>query len=433
MDTTISTIDDSLPSIDLSVDDEYARNCLKLNYKKFYPHNLVALNNLNQTIDIRIPSLKSYICLRDAYICLELLVNKADGVTPYEDDNAVSLCNYGPLALFSEASLTTHNEKHLERVANLHESVLMRKLLSADGEELGGYFSKDTLGGVAVNVKLRNRLINNNHVKGQLHCKIPLRDIFGFALHQSKISIGLGYTVSLKRQHGDHAIFRTMDNGADDVNISTVSIQNITLNVPFYTMSMENDLLINKHLTSNNPNSSMSYIETSSSVQLINQNDEWSYTMGVQSGMERPIYIIVGFKLNTRKGARQDQNGGVFDNCPVRTASCSVGTERFPENEMQLNYANCKYYDAYNNIEEFKSQYLLSKNPPFISFDDYKTMYNIYVFDLRYQKEEFSAQPIQLNFKFDADVANNYSAYIVTMKERKIIVTSDGQQQSDFS
>ena len=52
-------------------------------------------------------------CLRDSYLVVEFEVLKRDG-TRYADGDEIALTNFGQVALFSEAKLTTHSGKHLK-------------------------------------------------------------------------------------------------------------------------------------------------------------------------------------------------------------------------------------------------------------------------------------------------------------------------------
>ena len=72
----------------------------------------------------------AYICLQNSYISLEFEVLKNDD-TRYADNDQISLVNFGPAALFSEAKLTTSSGIHLEKVDNLHTVSLMHKLLTS--------------------------------------------------------------------------------------------------------------------------------------------------------------------------------------------------------------------------------------------------------------------------------------------------------------
>ena len=64
------------------------------------------------------------------YISVDFEVLKQDD-TRYADGDQISLINFGPVTLFSEAKLTTSSGKHLEKVDNLHTVSLMNKLLTS--------------------------------------------------------------------------------------------------------------------------------------------------------------------------------------------------------------------------------------------------------------------------------------------------------------
>ena len=76
------------------------------------------------------PREDAYICLQNLYISLEFEVLKNDNTRCTNGDEIFSV-NFGPVALFSEAKLTTSSGKHLENVDNLHPISLMIKLLTS--------------------------------------------------------------------------------------------------------------------------------------------------------------------------------------------------------------------------------------------------------------------------------------------------------------
>ena len=103
------------------------------------------------------------------------------------------MVNVGPVALFSEAKLTTSSGKHLEKVDNLHPISLLIELLASTSQTsqlLYGFEESTTI--------KRQELTNNKNEKGTFFVRIKLKDLFGFA-DQEKITFGLGYTLTLKR------------------------------------------------------------------------------------------------------------------------------------------------------------------------------------------------------------------------------------------
>ena len=98
--------------------------------------------------------------------------------TRYINNDAIGLVNFGPVALFSEAKLTTSSGKHLEKVDNSHVISLMYKLLTSQQqvtELVSGFEESEAI--------RRLELTNNKTEKGKFFVKIKLTDLFGFADH----------------------------------------------------------------------------------------------------------------------------------------------------------------------------------------------------------------------------------------------------------
>ena len=100
------------------------------------------------------------------------------------------MVNFGPVALFSEAKLTTSSGKHLEKVDILHPICVMYKLLTSSQQtsQLMYRFEEST-------TIRRQELTNNKTEKETFFVRIELRDLFGFD-DQEKITYGFGYTLT---------------------------------------------------------------------------------------------------------------------------------------------------------------------------------------------------------------------------------------------
>ena len=102
----------------------------KIDFIKDSPSSLTTVNNNNSNVSISLPREDAYICLQNSFISVEFEVLK-NVDTRYADGDQISLVNFGPVALFSEAKLTTSSGKHLEKIDNLHPISLMYKLLTS--------------------------------------------------------------------------------------------------------------------------------------------------------------------------------------------------------------------------------------------------------------------------------------------------------------
>ena len=76
--------------------------------------------------------------------------------TKFNDGDEIGLVIFGPVALFSEAKLTTSSGKHLKKVDNLHPISLMIKLLTST------YKTSQLLYGFEESTAIRRQELTNN-------------------------------------------------------------------------------------------------------------------------------------------------------------------------------------------------------------------------------------------------------------------------------
>ena len=96
---------------------------------------------------------------------------------------------------------------------------------------------------------------------------------------------------------------------------------------------------------------------------------------------------------------------------------------------MNINYGTNNYNDAFKEIVSFNKDYngLPHNTKPHINHRPFKSNYRIYVFDTRYESDHIGPQPIQLNFKFSAAVAE-IICHALVLTRKVISVNSDGNK-----
>ena len=147
--------------------------------------------------------------------------------------------------------------------------------------------------------------------------------------------------------------------------------------------------------------------------------------------MERPQYIIGGFENDDVN--EQTHDASTFDIMKVTECYCKIGSEFYPEDRMNINYGTNNYNEAFKEIVSFKKDYkwLPHNIKPYMNHRIFKSIYRIYVFDTRYQSDHIGPQPIQLNFKFNAPVADVICDALV-LTRKVISVNSDGNKMVDI-
>ena len=147
--------------------------------------------------------------------------------------------------------------------------------------------------------------------------------------------------------------------------------------------------------------------------------------------MERPQYTIVGFENN--KVNEQTHDASIFHIMNVTECYCKIGSEFYPEDRMNIIYGANNYNEAFNEIVSFNKDYngLPHNIKPYINHRLFKSSYRIYVFDTRYRSEHIGPQPIQLNFKFSAVVAD-VICHALKLTRKVNSVNSDGIKMVDI-
>ena len=165
----------------------------------------------------------------------------------------------------------------------------------------------------------------------------------------------------------------------------------------------------------------------------VNTQNLWTFELGRQEGLNVPIWIIVGFQQRDRQDS-QNLNNDTFYRPPVTSAQCIIGTEKYPDSAILLNYYEDDYSQGYGQIKEaFRALTKDDNLKPYISDNDFGSSnngkdigYNLYVFDIRYQKNLESAQPIKV--EFSENVPAGVYGYALVLTNKLVSISSDGQR-----
>ena len=193
-------------------------------------------------------------------------------------------------------------------------------------------------------------------------------------------------------------------------------------------------------ITKNSP-TLLHYPERSVFMKEVNTQNLWTFELGTQEGINVPIWMFVAFQQNDRQNDK-NLNNDTFYRPLVTSAQCIIRTEKYPDSGILLNYNDDGYSQGYEQIKE-AFQALTKDNllQPYKSEHDFRSSnddndigYNINAFDIRYQKNFESSQPIKVEFKFDGvSPAGCIYGYALVLTNRLISISSDGQRMFDLN
>ena len=407
---------------------EIDRRIQKCDYIRYSPSERSTINTPNSQIYINIPREDSVISMLNSYVELNFDALQAATGNRYADAKGIRLLNLGPIALFSNYKLSTSSGKHLDEISHAHIVSLMYKLLSSSkgSDDLSIGFDRDR------NIRKRE-LTNNKNIKGKYHLRIYLRDIFGFAEYQEKGTYGLGYKFTLTR-NSDNAVLNE-DNAVANAKIK---INALEWYVPHYIPSIDQQTSLFIQIKDETP-TQLYYPERSVFMKEVITQNFWTFELGTQEGINVPIWVYVVFQQMDRQND-QNLNNDTFVRLPVIPAQCIIGTEKYPDSAILLNYNDDDYSQGYGQIKEaFKALTKDNILQPYISEDDFRSSndgddgYNIHCFDIRYQKTYESGQSVKVEFKFDNVIPAGIYGYALVLTNRLVSISSDGQRMFDLT
>ena len=156
--------------------------------------------------------------------------------------------------------------------------------------------------------------------------------------------------------------------------------------------SLKEQGIIMNQITDKTP-TELRYVERPVFMKELDTQNLWSFELGTQDGINVPIWIIVGFQQNDPQND-QSLNDDTFYRPPVTSAQCIIGTEKYLDSAILLNYNDVDYSQGYGLLKQpFKDltkddilELYISDYDCRSSNDGHNIGFILYVSDIRYQK-----------------------------------------------
>ena len=171
-----------------------------------------------------------------------------------------------------------------------------------------------------------------------------------------------------------------------------------------------------------------------------NNQNLWNFELGSHENKKVLIWIIIGFQQRALQDS-QTLNKDTFCRLPVVSAQCLIGTEKYPDAGLLLNYDDDDYSWGCSQIKE--ALRALTKDnilEPYISDDNFRSSnvraddigYKLYVFVINYQQNFTAAQSVKAEYKFDGVVPNDVIGYCLVLTNKLVSISSDGHRHFDL-
>ena len=246
------------------------------------------MNTVNTNINIILNREENHLNIHDSYLEIEFLVSdNAGGV--FRNNANIRLVNYGMMALFSSIKLETSGCSTIEYIDHCLPNLLMYKLLTSTADEYESGFVRSQGN--------RDSQLKGDHAtaeRGHLYMMVKMSDLFGFVNDLEKIIYRLGFKLILKRNNKDRTLSRVVADLGRVANDGNIKIRDISWFIPSIDPSNDNRIIVKKGLNKKN-NTDFSYYERKTFYKNAPNATNFLFDLGIDSGMERPQYITIGF------------------------------------------------------------------------------------------------------------------------------------------
>ena len=171
----------------------------------------------------------------------------------------------------------------------------------------------------------------------------------------------------------------------------------------------------------------------------------WTFQLGTQESISIPIIIFVCFQQRYRQDS-QNIHKDTFYRPPVTITQCIMGTAKYPDPPILLNFDD-KYYSQWYGQSEEACKVLTKDDIPnsYITDHDFRSTnvndaeeddYSIYwlkfiCFWYTIKEKSKATQPVTVEFEFSDKFLDGIYAYALVLTNKLVGISSVGQRHFD--
>lgn len=370
------------------------------NYQPFIPGNI----NYNDEVRIIIQEIDAYTAPCNSFLYIEGKLLKDDNTVPKK----LEFINNALAFLFREIRFEL-NGVVIDSVRNVGLVSTIKNYLSLSENDSillqnAGWFPKRKSG---------DKILVD--AEGTFNACIPLNLFAGFFEDFRKIIINMRQELVLIRSSNDlDCVVST-----DDSEKPKIEIQKLFWKVPHVTLSLQEQLRMNKITTKN-----IELPITFRSWELIeypslSASTLHTWPVKTTTKVETPRHVIVGFQKDRKNNVKADMSH--FDHCDLKNIRIFLNSERYPYNDLFLDLKHNKYASFYELFSNFQSSYYTRKvNQPIFSPKDFLKTAPLAHIDCSRQREAIQGGSIVMRIEFETDslTTSNTTAYCLILHEK---------------
>lgn len=249
---------------------------------------------------------------------------------------------------------------------------------------------------------------------GLFNVCIPLKFLMGFFEDYRKIILNSKQELILVRDNSDkNATINTVETENPKIELTK-----LTWNIPHISVSIAQELALTKIIDKNSdlhiPFRSWELIEYPELLKTSRHN----WPVKTSTKVNTPRHVAVCFQKDVRDKVKTDMS--VFTDIKVRNIKVFLNSERYPYNDLYLNFDKNKFASLYQMYSQFQKSYYGLTPEPILSPKEFKEVAPITYIDCSHQKETIETGPIVMRIEFELheDLADKYSAFCLVLHDK---------------
>lgn len=368
-------------------------------YDPFSPNKL----GNNDEIKIVIPDIESYTLPCESYLSIEgsLTNNGTFSANMKFTNNPISY-------LFKEIRYDL-NDVTIDSIRDVGTTSTLKGYVSySEGEskkyQNAGWFPK-------TNTTNETILINN---KGVFNVCVPLKMLMGFFEDYKKIILNAKQQLTLIRSNDDN---NSVENKTEGEKV-LIQLTKLTWNMPHISVNIKSELelskIINKNIEIPIRFRRWELIEYPELLKTNRHN--WQIKTSTKAESAR--HAIIAFQTDKRDKMGKDMSK--FDNCSLRNIHVFLNSERYPYNDLYIDFENNKFATLYEMYSKFRSSYYDLPNEPLFLPNEFKDNAPIIYIDCSFQRDVIQSSNISMRVVFEThkDIPAKTTAYCLILYDK---------------
>lgn len=398
----------------LRVDGKIAFNddITRYEFYKYKPYNTNTYS-YNDSIKFIIANQDLYTYTQDSFIRIEGRIVNGDA-------NSVSkFVNFGP-ALLWEAITLKIGEFEIARVRDPGRTALIKGYASLTEGEMKNHCD------AGWSIGEDRDFVNGEN---EFEVNIPLSLLLGFAEDYHAVILNAKLDLEVVRKRSDDDALVTTATAADAVaKDGKVEITAIEWHVPHVNVSDARRVQLLRQLQT----PKQIYYRAWNLFEFPNLPVTTKHYWSLATNMSRPRYVILAFQTN--RASTQKNDSSIFDQANMRFARLLLNTQSYPQERIEVNFAEKKDLMLYQMYKNFQRVYYNDfKNGAAFDLKQFRGICPIWIFDCSKQAESVKTGPVDIMIEMETwrnfpEKTNAYSLIIDDRAYHYVPLTSEARE-----